>query len=104
MTKPNAGTPSNGFDCSGAKDGADANDSRVRETQLLPCPFCGSTENLRVAMEVMDIELGGFYSMSVVCESDDCNIEGPVGCCGDTMDARVALENAIALWNRRARA
>lgn len=33
MTTNNAETPSNGFDCSGAKDGADANDSGVRETE-----------------------------------------------------------------------
>lgn len=40
MTEPNAETPSNGFDCSGAKDGDDANDSHVRETRLERCSKC----------------------------------------------------------------
>lgn len=86
-------TPSpDGLGCSG--------ESSVQPAALLPCPFCGNVESLRVTMRIADVESDAFYMMNVEC--DECSIEGPTGYCGSSFDARVAMEDAVSQWNQRA--
>ena len=68
------------------------------QNKLLPCPFCGSSEMLRVECESNE---GEFYSCNVYCDTDDCNYHGPTGTSGKDFDVRYALEDAIEKWNTR---
>jgi Lar family restriction alleviation protein len=54
--------------------------------ELKPCPFCGGTGELEVG-SIGRIRL-------VVCNNNDCLVEGPIG---------HSRDEAIAAWNRRAK-
>jgi len=65
---------------------------------MAPCPFCGGTE-----LDVVYSE--GGTECWIVCENDECMIDGPattIGCRDPDEDGPVDLEaEAILLWNQR---
>lgn len=77
--------------------------TRDHDVALLPCPFCGETEQLAIYAQ----EYNGYYqSAQVECENDDCLASGPMAKStnktrGDRSDA-LLKQQAQEMWNRRA--
>ena len=66
----------------------------MNEIELKPCPFCGSTETLRISYE----EICDTYEGFVRCKNCDIVLKTP-----EVYNNRVEAEvAAIENWNRRA--
>ena len=63
---------------------------------LLPCPFCGSTDLIAKLHGTTDDA-----PIAITCSNDDCETVGPYGTSGDGC-YRKSLIDASKQWNRRA--